>query len=107
MAVMMIAIVVMVLYFLDFVRMSWSFLLSMNVRDSAVAQWTIDSDEDIETAQVFESFRTDPQMDLGCFPAEKAGFHMLVNGTDDLWLCCNGEMHGSVDCHEVSAPALY
>lgn len=107
MIVCLLIMLVVIVFTIDYAIMGWHWIVSQNVQDSAVTQWAVDSSDEIETARVFESFRANPEEDLGCFPADKAGFHLLINDTDDLWLCCNGEMHGSVDCHEVSRPALF
>src|SRR3989339_1474368 len=57
-----------------------------------------------------ESFRWDPEDDVGCVPADKAGFKMHVSGDDyslgEVWLCCNGDFAtlGKASCREVPSP---
>ena len=91
-----------------FIGMGIPWVMSQTVSDGQVRECVIESG--YESAYVIEVFRTDPQEDVGCVDADRAGFNVHVEyvypetGPDSIWLCCQGDFGMEPLCREVPSP---
>ena len=90
------------------IGMGIPWIMSQTVSNGQVCNHVIESG--YEGAYVIEEFRTDPQEEVGCVDADRAGFNVHVEyagsetGPDNIWLCCQGDFNMKPICREVPSP---